>query len=77
MGRLTVEMVCAADVVAWDDGDESSSAVCACGLEAAEGVGLDGGCGAVAVALGLHACVDAGGVAAPEFDVGVGDGLAA
>jgi hypothetical protein len=70
-------MVGAADVVARDDGDEGGCAVQAGGLYAAESVRLDGGGRAVAVALGLHAGVDAGGVAAPELDVCVGYGLAA
>lgn len=76
VGR-TVKVVCAADVVARNDGDEGSCAVGTGGLETTERVGLDGSCRAVAVTLCLHACVDAGGVAAPELDVGVGYGLAA
>jgi hypothetical protein len=70
-----VQVVGAADVVAGDHGHEGCGAVGAGGLEAAEGVAGERCAGAVAVAFGLDAGVDAGGVAAPELDVGVCDGL--
>jgi hypothetical protein len=72
-----VEVVGAADVVAWDDGDEGSGAVGRGGLHATESVGLDSGGRAVAVTPGLYTSVDTGGVGAPELDIGVGHGLAA
>jgi hypothetical protein len=74
--RLTVQVIGAADIVAGDHGHEDCGAVGAGGLEAAEGVAGERCAGAVAVAFGLNAGVDACGVAAPELDVGVCDGLA-
>lgn len=77
MRGLTVEVVCAADVVSWNDGDEGGGAVGGGGLDATQSVGLDGGSRAVAVAPGLYTGVYTSGVGAPELDVGVGHGLAA
>jgi hypothetical protein len=77
VGRLTVKVVGAADVVAGDHGDESGGAVGGGGCKPAKGVAGERSAGAVAVAFGLDAGVDTGGVAAPELDVGVCDGLAA
>jgi hypothetical protein len=74
---LTVEMVGAADVVAGNDGDESSSSVSAGGLETTERVALQGSVRSVSIALGLDTSVYTGGVAAPELDVGICHGLAA
>jgi hypothetical protein len=71
VGGLTVEMVCAADVVAWDDGDEGGSAVGGGGLYATESVGLDCSGRAVAVAPCLYAGVYTGGVGSPKLNVGI------
>ncbi len=64
-------------VVAGEDGLELGYAVGVGRLDPAEpgllGVGLVGG---VAVAVGDDAAVHAGGVAVPDLDVNVGDGLA-
>jgi hypothetical protein len=77
VGRLTMEVVGAADVVARNHGDEGSGTVGGGGCKPAKGVAGERGAGAVAVAFGLDASVDTGGVAAPELDVGICDGLAA
>jgi hypothetical protein len=74
---LTMEMVGTADVVAWNDGDESSSSIGAGGLETTERVTLQRSVGPVSVALGLDAGVYTGGVAAPELDISICHGLAA
>jgi hypothetical protein len=64
-------MVGTADVVTRDDGDEFGSSICAGGLYTTKCICRDGGCGAVTVASGLHTCVDAGGIGAPELNIGI------
>jgi len=54
---VTVEMVRAADVVAWDYGDECGSAVRACGLQAAEGICCDCALASITVTLGCDTSV--------------------
>jgi hypothetical protein len=71
-----VQMVGAPDIVARNDGDKGGCAIGASGLHTAECVGLDGRTGAVAVALGLDACVDTGRIASPELNESVRHGLA-
>jgi hypothetical protein len=75
VGMLTVEVVGTANIVARNHGDEGSGAVGGGGCKPAKGVA--GERGAVAIAFGLDASVDTGGVAAPELDVGICDGLTA
>lgn len=69
-------MVCAANVVSGDDGNEGSGTVGASGLHTTECVSLDSGGRAVAVTLRLHTGVDTCGVTSPHLDVGISDGLA-
>lgn len=69
-------MVGSTNVVTRNQGDKSSGAVLACGLETTEGIGLDGGGGTVSIAACLNSSVDTGSVGSPHFDVCVGHRLA-
>jgi hypothetical protein len=74
--RPTVEMVCAADVVSWNDGDEGGGTVGTGGLHTAESIGVDSGGRAITIALCLNARVDTSSVASPHLDISVSDRLA-
>ncbi len=71
--RLTVEMVCAADVVPWNDRDEGGGAVGTVGLHTVESIGINSGSRAVAIALCLNTCVNTSGIASPHLDVSISD----
>lgn len=74
--KRTVEMVRAADVVSWDNGNEGSGTIGAGGLHAAKSIGRNSGSRAVAIALRLNTRVDTSGVTSPHLNVGIGDRLA-
>lgn len=74
--KLTVEMVCAANIVSWNQGDEGGGAVGACGLHTPKSIGLDSGGRAVAITSCLNTSVNTSGVTSPHLDVRIGDRLA-
>jgi hypothetical protein len=71
-----MEMVCAANVVSWDQGDEGGGTVGASGLHTSQSIGRDGRGRTIAIALCLNAGVDTSGVTPPHLDVSISDRLA-
>lgn len=74
--RLTVEMICAANIVPWDQGDEGGGAVSTSGLHTPKSIGRNSSSRAIAITLCLNTGVNTSGVASPHLDVSIGDRLA-
>lgn len=73
--ELTVEMVRTTYVVTRDHGCEGRCTIFSSKLKSTKCVGCDGGGGAVAVTLGLHASVNTSRVAPPQLNISIGDRL--
>lgn len=71
-----MEMICAANIVTRDQGDEGGGAVSTSGLHTPKSIGRDSSSRTVAVTLCLNTGVNTSGVASPHLDVSIGDRLA-
>jgi hypothetical protein len=73
---LTMEVVCTANVVPWNDGGEGRSTVFTSGLNTTKCVGGNSSSRAIPISLSLHARIHTSRVAAPELYIGIGNWLA-
>jgi hypothetical protein len=71
LGKLTVEMIGATNIVARDDSDEGRRSVRASRLYTTKRIGLDCGGRTITITPSLHTSVDTSRVAAPKFNISI------
>lgn len=71
-----MKMICAANIVTRDQGDEGGGAVSTSGLHTPKSIGRDSSSRTITITLCLNTGVNTSGIASPHLDVSIGDRLA-